>query len=246
MKLTKKSYNRRMFALGALLFLSIGLVSTGFAAFVMSKGANANADGYIQVGTIEDGSVTIENVGFIDGNDKILFEAFKGDEEGEVKWDKKTPDVYENLSVTLTAEVSPVSYVQDFTINLDSTNAGIKAAADAGYITLPDCWGVNKDIKSELTRKSTDATSPDYEVYVLSYELKFGWGTEFGGKNPSIFLDEKDDAGNYKLSYDQKKQKLLDFKKTIYAMDPAATEEQVFAKSDALQFSATLTVTANV
>ena len=113
MKLTKKSYNRRMFALGALLFLSIGLVSTGFAAFVMSKGAQANIDGNIQVGTITDGSVKIENVAFKDGNDKILFEAAKDDNDGEVKWDVTTPTVYENLSVTLTAEISPVTYVKD-------------------------------------------------------------------------------------------------------------------------------------
>ena len=246
MKLTKKSYNRRMFALGALLFLSIGLVSTGFAAFVMSKGAQANIDGNIQVGTITDGSVKIENVAFKDGNDKILFEAAKDDNDGEVKWDVTTPTVYENLSVTLTAEISPVTYVKDLKIKLASTNAGIEAAKAAGYITLPECWGVDTDITSELTRKSTDSASPDYEIYSLSYELEFGWGEKFGFKNPSIFLDERDAEGNFKIEYEQKKALLLDFKKTIYAMDASATEDEVFAKSDALKFSATLTVTANV
>ena len=105
MKLTRKSYNRRMFALGALLFLSVGLVSTGFAAFVMSKGASTNIDGNIQVGTITDGAVKIENVKFANNNDTILFEAAEGDNEGEVKWNEKEPTVFENLSVTITGDI---------------------------------------------------------------------------------------------------------------------------------------------
>ena len=58
MKLTRKSFNRRIFAFGILIFASISLVSTGFATWVMSKNANTKEEGEIVVGTITDGSIS--------------------------------------------------------------------------------------------------------------------------------------------------------------------------------------------
>ena len=241
MKLTKKSYNRRMFALGALLFLSIGLVSTGFAAFVMSKGATKDIGGNIQVGTVTDGSVKIDNLKFEGDKNTILFEAKENDEQGEVKWDKNNPTQFENLKVTLTGEVSPVTYVEKLTINMSSEHEGIQAAADAGYIELPECWGVDTVIVENPTN------GDDNPVYTFSYTIEFKWGSKFGGQNPSVFLDlptAKDGTSAY--SYEEKKAIMKDFKKTIYAMDDTATEEDIFEMSDPLPFKAVLSVTSRV
>ena len=57
MKLTRKSYNRRIFTFGALVFLSIALMSTGFATWVMSQNATQNMEGGVNVGTITDGAL---------------------------------------------------------------------------------------------------------------------------------------------------------------------------------------------
>lgn len=243
MKLTKKSYNRRMFALGALLFLSIGLVSTGFAAFVMSKGAKENETGHIQVGTITDGAVKFENVKFKDNKDLILFEAAENDTNGEVKWDGTNHDI---LEVTLEGSVTPATYVQGVTIELNSTNAGIKAAADAGYIVLPSCYGEGNAQTVTTTPNGSDPTKLDF-----SYTLTFGWGTKFGNENPSTYLDTfagvDDGAGGTRgYTYEEKKAILVDFKRTIYSLESTVPEEEVLGWSTVLDFEATLTVTANV
>lgn len=246
MKLTKKSYNRRMFALGALLFLSIGLVSTGFAAFVMSKGASQDLGGNIQVGTITDGSVKIENLAY-DGANKILFEAAKDDDQGQVKWDENNPTQFENLTVTLTGEVSPINYVDSITISLTSSSAGIEAAAapEKAYIELPECWESPVEI-TDLTRKSEDTSSSDYNVYVFSYDIKFKWGKAFNYENPSIFLDRDDAKDGAAYSFEEKRDIMFDFKKTIYAMEASTTIEDAFAMSADIPFTATISVTSKV
>jgi hypothetical protein len=58
MKLTRKSYNRRVFSFGALVFLAIALMSTGFATWVMSTNAEAGGSGNVNVGTITDGALS--------------------------------------------------------------------------------------------------------------------------------------------------------------------------------------------
>ena len=239
MKLTRKSYNRRMFALGALIFLSIGLVSTGFAAFVMSKGATNNQDGHIQVGTITDGAVKFDEVKFKNDVDTIVFEAAENDNEGEVKWDGTN---YENLSVTLEGSVSPATYVQGVTISITSTAPGIEAAADAGYIVLPDCYDSAKPV--ELT------TSGDVKTF--SYTITFGWGAKFGNENPSTYLDtfagvkddeDSDETRNY--TYEEKKALLIDFKRKIYN-DTTSSDAEILALATVLDFKVELIVTANV
>ena len=52
MKLTRKSYNRRIFTFGTLVFLSAALMSTGFATWIMSKDASQNQTGNVTMGTI--------------------------------------------------------------------------------------------------------------------------------------------------------------------------------------------------
>lgn len=237
MKLTKKSYNRRMFALGALLFLSVGLVSTGFAAFVMSKGATNNQDGHIQVGTITDGAVKFDEVNFKDNVDTIVFEAAKDDNDDEVKWDGTN---YENLSVTLEGSVSPATYVQGVTISISSTNEGIKNAADEGFIVLPECYGAAKNVPLTDNGDKKD----------FSYEIEFGWGEKFGFKNPSLYLDEyagvaDGEGGTRKYTYEEKKALLIEFKRTIYN-DSTSTDEQILGLSTVLDFKVELIVTANV
>lgn len=237
MKLTKKSYNRRMFALGALIFLSIGLVSTGFAAFVMSKGATNNQDGHIQVGTITDGAVKFDEVNFKGDVNTIVFEAAKDDNDGEVKWDGTN---YENLSVTLEGSVSPAKYVQGVTISITSTAPGIEAAADAGYIVLPDCYNQAQPV----------TLAENEGVKDFSYTITFAWGATFGNKNPSLFLDEYADipdgnGGTRNYTYEEKKDLLIDFKRKIYN-DTTSSDADILALATVLDFKVELIVTANV
>ncbi len=68
-KLTRKSYKRKKVAFAAVVLGGVALVSSGFAAFVLSAGAEKNVGGNIHVGDSVKGALSMEifNVGS-DGN----------------------------------------------------------------------------------------------------------------------------------------------------------------------------------
>ena len=61
-RLTKNSYRRKIVVFGLLVFMSIALISTGFAAWVMSQGAKEDTSGNITIGVVEDGRITLSNL----------------------------------------------------------------------------------------------------------------------------------------------------------------------------------------
>lgn len=254
MKLTKKSYNRRIYVFGIMVFLSIALISTGFATWVMSKNATENPEGSINVGTITDGAIKFDEVSFENGIDEFKFEPAKGDVEGDIKWDASVADpVYENLSVTLIGTISPASYFNDLTIQLTELPEGVIKAAEYGYLELPECYGSAKEVSVE---KGT-------ETVTFSYTIEFKWGSKFGGENPSIYLDERvvtDDSGEPVLddqgkttpyyNYEEKKDILVDFRRMIYQLPESYSDEDVMKyttdSTNELKYKVTLTASANV
>lgn len=255
MKLTRKSYNRRIFTFGTLVFLSAALMSTGFATWIMSKDASQNQTGNVTMGTITDGEVSFKEINF--SAQDFAFEPAKDDESGEVIWNGTDS---ENLTITITGKVSPAKYIGSLTVNLEAKDAVktnlMKAAGlnpETGevdsslnqYIILPECFNTVKTL--EKTTHYTDAN----DERTFTYNVSFGWGTYFGKKNPSIYLDENT------FSYDEKKEMLVEFKRTLYGLpvvpdgqedtDSTYTDDEVMNyTSDALQFTLTVKATASV
>ena len=61
-KITRRSYKRKKIIMGVVLFGAVGLVSTGFAAWVLSASATSDNSANLKVGTVSDNSMTFENV----------------------------------------------------------------------------------------------------------------------------------------------------------------------------------------
>ena len=59
-KLTRNSYKRKIILFGVFVFMSIALISTGFAAWVMSQNAKEEVSGNVNVSTMTDASVSIK------------------------------------------------------------------------------------------------------------------------------------------------------------------------------------------
>ncbi len=59
-KLTRKSYKRKKVAFAAVVLGGVALVSSGFAAFVLSANAEQKNEGGIQVGTVKNGALTMK------------------------------------------------------------------------------------------------------------------------------------------------------------------------------------------
>lgn len=203
-KMTRKSYKRRKIILGVSLFSSVALVSTGFAAWVLASQAEAEKTGNITVGTVSDSSIKISNVQFKDGNDSFVFEPKEDDEAGRVRNDGEN---FENLSVTVTGEISPNTYVTSATIEMEVPE-GITAAVGKNYLVLPDC------ATSAQTLTLNPKESPNETVSTFEYTITFKWGEAFNGKNPGEYYDN-DEAG--KLVEDKTmKSTLEDLRTCIY------------------------------
>ena len=59
-KITRRSYKRKKIIMGAALFGAVGLVSTGFAAWVLSASTSVEQKASLNVGTISDKNMSFE------------------------------------------------------------------------------------------------------------------------------------------------------------------------------------------
>ena len=249
MKLTRKSYNRRVFTFGAIMFLAIALISTGFATWIMSNDATHNEDGTIEVGTITDGSIKFSDVRFTSTHDSFYFEPDASDQDGDVQFrqDKDENSKSENLTVTIAGTVTPLSYLDRITIKMDELPAGIQAAFAKDYIELPECHNNEVVIPDEDLTKDTSADTVTFE-----YDISFRWGEFFNNTNPSIFLDREDakktESGVTKYTFEEKRAILIDFRRTMFQLDAGMSDEEVmvYNPTQAISYKVTLTAYANV
>lgn len=190
MKTTKKNYSRRKLVAGIAIFASVALIGSGFAAFVISANQSRSVEGNIEIGKVEEQSVSITNVALSES--KIQFEPKAEDATGRVRYDGTNKEI---LSTVLSFKFDHADMVESIHVGLDVPE-GIKSAATANYITLPAAAGDGVDIA--LTGDKSGATITDVadatKTKTVSYTIAFGWGSAFNGKNPGEYYDS-DDAG---------------------------------------------------
>lgn len=108
-KITRKSYKRKKIILGVSLFGGIGLVSTGFAAWVLSSSTTESKSSSLSVGLVSDKNMSFSNVNIhkTGANDDPVyhFEPAKDDNTGRVRYDGEN---YESLSLTVDGTLSQV------------------------------------------------------------------------------------------------------------------------------------------
>ena len=209
---TKKSGQRKAFAVGIAAFASVCLIATGFAAWVISAQAKKNENGNIAIGTVNSANIKITVDQDTDDDGQLngvgfSFNPKESDKSGRVRNDGKN---FEDLGFTLSGTVGPQRFVTSFKVRLDivtkktvsSAEEGAKtewevdtaannrfiAAKEAQYITLPDCFGQDVDLRT-AGGYTPDSNTDDKAVAQFSKEIKFGWGTIFGGENPGEYYD---------------------------------------------------------
>lgn len=104
-RLTRRSYRRKLIMFGVSIFMSLALVATGFAAWILSNDANQQKSGAVEIAAVHEESVDIGDITFVkdDANDEkekadqFTFEPLKGDTNGRVRYDGKSHP--ENLDV---------------------------------------------------------------------------------------------------------------------------------------------------
>lgn len=195
-KLTRRSYNRKLIVFGLVLLMAIGMISTGFAAWVMSSVNNADADAGVTVGTISDASmtVTIDQWKKEDGDstekwygDVLSFDAKNGDNVGRIRADGTDAD--EQLTMTISGKVTNVAALGQLTLTIKLPDS-LAAAIEAKYIALDDTNASYSAGTLTVTKDSLNYTLVDDSANAtFSYTLTFEWGEFFGGMNPCEFYD---------------------------------------------------------
>lgn len=265
-KLTRRSYNRKLIVFGLAIFLAFGMISTGFAAWLISSAATENADAPVEVDTIVDKSfeLTIDQRPDKDWTgDKISFDAVKGDATGRVKHQPEADgDLGEQLNLTLSGTVTNMAALGKQNDAASAAGAvkvditlpeTIVAAINADYLTASYTVGTdttNIDLGGKTgeqtitvwivpTANAEDATKGDFAI-----TLKFGWGEKFGKMNPSLYYDQETDpeAEGY-ISDATMKADLAAFRATLIGAN--AEDADVFTKEYKGTIKFTVTASAS-
>lgn len=207
-KLTRKSYKRKKIAFAAVILGGVALVSSGFAAWVLSSNAEGDATGSVTVGTVEKGSLKLE-ISSTQGDitkGHFDFDTLESDKSGRVRA-KEGQETFENLSITYTVTVkSPIDNFKDLKYRMSATKSAVdynmKDVSEGDgtqYIVLPECFGKDVSIEStasEFTKKTIEETVTENEKsitykkqWTATITIAFQWGATFGGYNPGLYYD---------------------------------------------------------
>ena len=214
-KITGKSYRRKKIIMGVTLFGSIGLVSTGFAAWVLAAPTKAEKETSVEVGTITDKNMAFSDVDLYRTDNSssstvYKFEPLVTDLSGRVRFAGEG----ECISLTFSATINHSENLGDITAQLlyksggtaDTGDVnGIESAVRKHYVVAPEAYTLNAEQQLKIY-DSTNSSANKINIvsnttdesgvgtFRFTYELKFQWGTFFNGMNPGVYFDE-DDTG---------------------------------------------------
>lgn len=247
--MTRNSFKRKAIIFGVMIFMSIALISTGFAAWIISTNKGGEATGHIQVGVISEKNIQVLDVKLSAAS--FEFEPAKDDNNGRLRWDGSKHEI---LSTTVTAYVTNTQYLKELNIKLDLSQAvGVQNAANTKYINLPTCvtavnvkdthlaeLGAGENFQYNESKKYSDLTEAEKAacgiVKKLTYEITFTWGEKFGNTNPSLYYD----AAGKSITDDAMKAEMIAFRKAMYD----TTDEKANSELTPLNFRVVLEVVA--
>ncbi len=203
-KITRKSYKRNKLVLGASLFAGVALVSTGFAAWVISSAATKEAEGNVEVGKVSDVSlaITLDTM----SPDYFAFEPVAAPSGKTYIIQNDSASKAENLSVLVSGKVTGTNVMTNMTFKMGK-HAGVDKAVAKNYIVAPTKGYATEEkyLTSNVTTsdpsaealktfdglytKEADKTS-DNGTHYFQQHFTFAWGTEFKGVNPAQYYTE--------------------------------------------------------
>ena len=202
-KITRRSYKRKKIIMGAALFGAIGLVSTGFAAWVLSAPANTQQNANLSVGAVSDKNMKFDNVVTYKTGDanKVAdntyhFEPLATDNNGRVRYDGTNAEM---LSLTVAGTLSHVQNLGKLSAQITIENATSKTNFDSAltkeYVVAPEAYSDTAITLFESnavvsTNFSQETTGDADKTMAFTYVVEFSWGDFFANANPGIYFDD--------------------------------------------------------
>ena len=206
-KITRRSYKRKKIIMGAALFGAVGLVSTGFAAWVLSASATQAQGATLNVGTVDKKNMEFQNVKVYgldtssvatkDTEVELVAPTFSfnprvDDTTGRVRFGRGAgSDIGERLSLTIRGEVTHAQNMGTLTIHAASYPAALDDAVTAGYIKEIPSWLQDTPVEIPVGTSGNHyaLSGTDDKTAAFQYTVAFEWGSAFGNTNPADFYE---------------------------------------------------------
>lgn len=196
---------------------SAAIVSTGFAAWVVSTNVTETATGNIEVDTVNDERIVFEQKPtFVDSDDTISFgapsnmkiaNAWLTNNSAAAKYEDKdvtftfkvkwTADKYnsrtekKNIVLYYTEEINGMGSGTTFE-SLNTYTPKYKASDEANTLNLLKVDSKNNPITLTVTGATLDKSNKTITCepgVAVSVKVAFDWGTAFGGQNPYNYFN---------------------------------------------------------
>ena len=202
-KLTRRAYNRKIMMFGAAIFMSVAMISTGFASWVVSSVKNAEANNVpVKVAIVSDKSLNVTLDDYVDNNwtgDVWTFDAATEDDNtrqsvtgkgaearDDVRYDAADGLGGEKLTLPIKGKVDHAEYVSTLTVTVTLPES-LATAINSGYLALPTNLSLTSDNKI-VQDVSTQVTGKTGEQ-AFDASITLAWGNKFGGVNPCYYYD---------------------------------------------------------
>lgn len=206
-KVTRHAFSKKAIMITASLFVTLALITTGFAAWLISSGASGESTGNITTATIDDARLGL-TVAMAEGKDFVCFGPQAGDDHPHIMYDPSKDgekDDKEVLVATVTGTIKNYDRLKEFKITIKISDKALTAAgytwpetgessrtytynAEKAYISLPeyavDTYGRFLPLPSDTSKttapKTISAGDSMFTAGANENEKKFSFDVTFG------------------------------------------------------------------
>lgn len=162
-KVTRHAFSKKAIMITASLFVTLALITTGFAAWLISSGASGEGTGNITTATIDDARLGL-TVAMAEGKDFVCFGPQADDDHPDIRYklpvgDEK--DDKEVLTATVTGTIKNYDRLEKFNITIKISD---KALTAAGYTWTETNEGSLKNRTYTYNAGNACISLPEYAV----------------------------------------------------------------------------------
>lgn len=162
-KVTRHAFSKKAIMITASLFVTLALITTGFAAWLISSGASGEGTGNITTATIDDARLGL-TVAMAEGKDFVCFGPQAGDDHPHIMHDPSKEgekDDKEVLVATVTGTIKNYDRLKEFKITIKISD---KALTAAGYTWTETNEGSLKNRTYTYNAGNACISLPEYAV----------------------------------------------------------------------------------
>lgn len=162
-KVTRHAFSKKAIMITASLFVTLALITTGFAAWLISSGASGEGTGNITTATIDDARLGL-TVAMAEGKDFVCFGPQADDTVPHIMYEapkEGEKDDKEVLTATVTGTINNYDRLKEFNITIKISD---KALTAAGYTWTETNEGSLKNRTYTYNAEKACISLPEYAV----------------------------------------------------------------------------------